>query len=416
MKTKAYYFILSGLLGCFSSAGQDFSTERYFVEVAARSGEDVDLLLRRFGMADYPCNAERFGQLNKTSADQILRDGKRYLLPIEIVTYNGKSIRTTLDISDWQTAKRIEKFNRLMQRQKLRDDDFVVSKELWVPWHELECPGEGSLRFEAQGSRSAPTKHPPAVSNPEPGTGKDRRTFQIFGPGYQKTPLLSQRLRGRIYYLISGHAGPDPGAQGKRAGHTLCEDEYAYDVTLRLHRLLLSHGAISYMIVRDPNDGIRDAAYLNCDQDEKVYGNLPIPRQQKERLLQRTDLINELTAKHTKAGQTNQTIIEIHVDSRGKSEKIDAFFYYRPDSDASLALAKKLHNKFRNKYQAAQGGRNYEGTVSERGLLTLVETTAKRAVYIELGNIQNDWDQQRIVLKNNRQAIANWLSQALLAE
>ncbi|MFZ4477301.1 MAG: N-acetylmuramoyl-L-alanine amidase, partial [Saprospiraceae bacterium] len=35
---------------------------------------------------------------------------------------------------------------------------------------------------------------------------------------------------------------------------------------------------------------------------------------------------------------------------------------------------------------------------------------------IELGNIKNDWDQQRLVLKNNRQAIANWLLESLLEE
>jgi N-acetylmuramoyl-L-alanine amidase len=37
-------------------------------------------------------------------------------------------------------------------------------------------------------------------------------------------------------------------------------------------------------------------------------------------------------------------------------------------------------------------------------------------VYIELANIQNDWDQQRLVLKNNRQAIANWICHALLTQ
>ena len=31
-------------------------------------------------------------------------------------------------------------------------------------------------------------------------------------------------------------------------------------------------------------------------------------------------------------------------------------------------------------------------------------------------NIRNDWDQQRLVLSNNRQAVANWLSQVLLSK
>lgn len=110
-------------------------------------------------------------------------------------------------------------------------------------------------------------------------SAKGNRCLPDFRPKYAKTPLASSRLKGKeVYYLISGHGGPDPGAQGKRAGHTLCEDEYAYDVTLRLLRLLISHGATAYMIVRDGNDGIRDENYLTCDKDEFVWGNLAIPR------------------------------------------------------------------------------------------------------------------------------------------
>jgi N-acetylmuramoyl-L-alanine amidase len=242
------------------------------------------------------------------------------------------------------------------------------------------------------------------------------RSFPIFGPSYKKTPLLNKNMQGQVFYLISGHGGPDVGAQGKRAGSTLCEDEYAYDVTLRLHRLLLSHGATSYMVVRDNNDGIRDDVILPCDKDEVVWGGESIPLDQKERLQQRTDLINSLTDMHHKAGQKNQTIIEIHVDSRSQEKKQDVFFYYRPGSEESLSLAQHIHKTFEAKYQKAQGGRGYSGTVTPRYLFTLKETFAKKAVYIELANIQNDWDQQRLVLRNNRQAIANWICHALLTQ
>jgi N-acetylmuramoyl-L-alanine amidase len=38
------------------------------------------------------------------------------------------------------------------------------------------------------------------------------------------------------------------------------------------------------------------------------------------------------------------------------------------------------------------------------------------AVYIELGNIRNGFDQQRIVLGSNRGALANWLLEGLLQQ
>ncbi|HNM27447.1 MAG TPA: N-acetylmuramoyl-L-alanine amidase, partial [Saprospiraceae bacterium] len=91
-------------------------------------------------------------------------------------------------------------------------------------------------------------------------------------------------------------------------------------------------------------------------------------------------------------------------------------FYHRPDSEPSARLAKKFHQTFLQKYLKVRGQQRYNGTVSPRGLFTLRETNAPVAVYIELGNIRNDWDQQRLVLKNNRQALANWLCEALLAK
>ena len=75
-------------------------------------------------------------------------------------------------------------------------------------------------------------------------------------------PLYSTRLRGRVYYIVGGHGGPDPVAVGVCYGKSLCEDEYAYDITLRTARNLMTHGATVYIITRDPNDGIRDEVSL----------------------------------------------------------------------------------------------------------------------------------------------------------
>ncbi|HND88452.1 MAG TPA: N-acetylmuramoyl-L-alanine amidase, partial [Saprospiraceae bacterium] len=318
--------------------------------------------------------------------------------------------RSSTGLKDWKAAKRVEAFNRESLERGLRPDDFVRSRKVWVPWHEISC--EENIQDPPPSKRNARHKAVPA----EPATGKDKRHFPIFGPKYAKTPLLSQRLKGRAYYLVSGHAGPDPGAQGKRAGHTLCEDEYAYDVTLRLLRLLLSHGATAYMIVRDPNDGIRDDAYLVCDKDEVVWGDLSIPVPQRERLQQRSELINQMTEQNIKAGIAEQTLVEIHVDSRSSDTETDVFFYYRPGSEPSKRLAQRIHRTFEQKYRSKQSQREYKGTVTERGLFMLTETLTMKAVYVELANIQNDWDQQRLVIANNRQALANWLCTALLAD
>lgn len=379
-----------------------------YLVVPARSGDDLPAFLQRYGLYDYECNITQFFEINGLKEDYRLKAGVSYKLPIEVTTYNGKSIRSTLGITDWRAAKRIEAYNKFALKEGLRTDDFMETKRLWVPWHELKCPSEGKVVVASASVESD-------NAGEENTLVKGSRSYAIFGKKYARTPFISQKLKGKVFYIVSGHGGPDPGAQGRRAGRTLCEDEYAYDVCLRLVRLLVSHGATVYPIVRDANDGIRDDAILLCDQDEKVWGDLVIPRDQKERLQQRCDVINGFTAKNAKAGE-NQTLIEIHVDSRSNSTKKDVFFYFRPGSEPSRKLALHMQNTFMQKYLKKRNQRGYEGSVSARNLYMLKETTTPKAVFIELGNIRNDWDQQRLVLKNNRQALANWLCDALISQ
>ena len=396
----------------------DNKIQEMYLTIIADAGETTTEVLERYELDGFVCNETHFYKINRLKKGVTLKSGTEYKLPILIVLYNGKSIRTTVNIEDWRAAKRIESFNREALRRNLREDDFVVSGDLWVPWHELHCPQKtapeelekkkvpvAASKFDAARIAKIPK---------EPTSGKNPRIFPIYGAAQQKTPLIGQQLQNKVFYIVAGHGGPDVGAQGHRGNKTLCEDEYAYDVALRLHRLLIERGALAYMIVRDPNDGIRDEAFLDCDKDEVAWGKRTIPLPQKERLQQRCDIINDFTEKYLKAGIADQTFVEIHVDSRSQNARTDVFFYFRPETGESEHLARHLQRIFSIKYQQAQGGRQFEGTVTPRYLYMLRETIVPKAVYIELGNIRNDWDQQRLVIRNNRQALANWIFEGLV--
>jgi N-acetylmuramoyl-L-alanine amidase len=235
----------------------------------------------------------------------------------------------------------------------------------------------------------------------------------LFGSARERVLVLDRQLQGAVFYLMSGHGGPDPGGVAERDGHVLCEDEYAYDVVLRLGRRLLEHGATVHFIIRDPNDGIRDERYLKPDQDEVCYPNQPIPANQLERLQQRVAAVNSLARQD--AGAAYRRCIEIHVDARRKSEDIDIFFYHQRGNDTGRRMAGTLLQTIRRKYQASQPGRGYQGFVSTRGLYTLNHIEVP-VVFIELGNIHNPRDQVRLLEPNNRQAMANWLCDGILRD
>jgi N-acetylmuramoyl-L-alanine amidase len=350
----------------------------------AKQGDGIKKILSRYHLDHSFCNEEKFLILNNLSPNSNLLLDKTYQLPILTIPFDGKSIRSTLGITAFDKAKEIESYNIKMHQAGLRDKAFQDDKKLWVPYHALNC-------------------NVPIPSN--------EKVFPIFGK-YESTPILSDILKGKIFYIISGHGGPDPGAQGVKNGNTLCEDEYAYDVGLRLCRKLIQEGAMSYMITRDGNDGIRDDEFLQCDKDETVWGGEKIPLGQRERLEQRIEIVKSLFEKNKSIAPNGQFLMEIHVDSRHSDQQVDLFLYHQVDNQISHQTANKIYQTFGEKYRQYRSNGIYKGTLSSRELYSL-KNAPMPAVYIELGNLRNTFDQQRFILPENRQALANWLFEGL---
>ena len=242
----------------------------------------------------------------------------------------------------------------------------------------------------------------------------EKRNYDIFGKDYKTVYIESRDLEGAVFYLISGHGGPDPGAVETYNGTLITEDEYAYDVTLRLARKLISQGALVYLITRDENDGIRDEKILPVDYDERLYPDKKIPRSQVYRLRQRIAVVNELYKKYSY--KPYQRIIETHVDSRSKGENIDVFFYYHEHSKYGKRLADNMQTTFKEKYARYQPNRKYYGTIEPRSSLYSLKYSQAPAVYIEIGNLKNTRDQRRILEWENRDAIAAWLADGIIRD
>lgn len=242
-------------------------------------------------------------------------------------------------------------------------------------------------------------------------TKKKKNHEPLFGKKLSTYSVTSNDLKGATFYLVSGHGGPDPGCIGKYKGKELHEDEYAYDIILRLGRGLMQRGATVHFIIRDAKDGIRETAILKNSKREKCMEQ-SIPLGQVERLQQRCTAINRL---FTKDKGTYKRAVFIHIDSRNRGKQTDVYFYHAPGSRYGKQLANQLRTTFDAKYDKHQPNRGFRGTVSERNLFVLRKTTPV-AVFMELGNIQNARDQQRLVIPNNRQALANWITEALTTD
>ena len=380
-------FIICLFLACVSLAN-----DTTYVTVKANVGETITHLLKTYRVQE-ACNLKKFYTQNHIGDDGFLTAGLSYELPVIVYKYNNKSIRSTIGNYDYQLAVRIQDYNDALFKAGIKSDDFRLNHELWVPFSYFRCASEL-------------IHHSDEIK-------EETQVFPIFGEKYQDVTIVDHALKGHVYYLVSGHGGPDPGAIGNYNGEQLCEDEYAYDVTVRLAKNLLEHGATVYLIIRDDNDGIRDDMVLEGDHDEKCWPNQRIPLNQVTRLQQRVQVINELYLEHKSLGAVVQKAIVVHVDSRSTKSRVDIFFYHYPGSQKGKSFAIQLHETVKGNYNKYRKGRGYGGQIKDRELYIL-KFSFPTAVFIELGNIRNAEDQKRFVVPRNRQVIADWLAEGVL--
>ena len=304
-------------------------------------------------------------------------------------TFNG----FTQENFKWVTVNKGEGFNAFLLRNQLNPAKYTTK---------FKSLNKG--RFTKSGHLIAGKKYKVPLKY-------STYNIPLFGKEFASVKQINNTLEGAVIHLVAGHGGPDPGAVGKVSGNKICEDEYAYDIVLRLGKELISRGAKVHFIIRDANDGIRNSEFLKPDKDEKCYPSQIIPKKQTPRLRQRAAAVNIL-AKKEKPG-TYQRLIVLHLDSRSKSNRTDVYFYHHSNSKKGKQLALTLQKKMKSKYAKHQPNRKYTGTVGSRRLYML-KTTTPPSVFVELGNINNYRDQIRFTKVDNRQALANWLCEGII--
>ncbi len=406
-----------------------FSATGNHAVAKVKKGENIEKLLKRYLLTPHNCNIESFCDINNIGNRKKILAGKTYKLPLLIMDFNGKNIRSSIGTRDLNLAKKVEKLNTDLLKAGIRDKNYKDNNKIWVPMAEFACDEDDKNSKTENATLVTERKSEEVVaelkseiknvteSKSITATELKRKGIKeihvpLMGEGYDIVHIEDFSLAGQVFYIISGHGGPDPGAMCTDCPSKMCEDEYAYDVSLRLARDLMQHGATVHMIVQDENDGIRDEQFLKCDNDELLMGKSTIPLSQKQRLRDRAATINRLYKKYKKQGVKVQKAIEIHVDSRSKEARQDVFFYYNKNNKSSKELAQTVQEVFESKYDRHQKERGYEGFVEDRGIY-MVRSVLPAMVFVELANIRNAADQKRLLINSNRQALANWLFEGL---
>lgn len=241
----------------------------------------------------------------------------------------------------------------------------------------------------------------------------------FFGGTADSFAARKGELSGMVVVIDPGHGGNDPGASGYFGNGRkvrVTEDEYCYDVALRLRRMLLAKGAIVKMTVADkkqtqPN-AKKPAEVIAADQAERFVLD-GSPAKAGKGLRKRVAYANLMKQKYPKH---KVVFISIHFDvlSDGGVEGVRII-----DSQSGCQLAQLLKAEF------ASGNRTVDGLDAlvrsgdkEHGLRNLYVLSAKNSikdkVLIELGNFKNAKDVWRIRDYHVRENYAQLITRALI--
>ncbi|QZT37151.1 N-acetylmuramoyl-L-alanine amidase [Halosquirtibacter xylanolyticus] len=312
-----------------------------------------------------------------------------------IIAKEGDGIYRILERNHLDPIKYKKKFIALNEKKMGKNEQVYAGVKYKLPLVETTKSSKPTL------VKSTAKSRPPLAI----------KKYKIFGSKYDTVHIRNNQLKGCVFYLVSGHGGPDPGAIETIENKMITEDEYAYDVTLRLGRELIRNGARVYIITRDPKDGIRDDKFLKNNSNELCYPNKKIPLNQRKRLRQRANAVNTLYKKNK--NYKYQRLLVLHVDAHLITTRIDLFFYYFKRSRTGKNMAYNMREIIRQKYDQYQPHRGYNGKVVSRDL-HMLSMTDPPTVFIELGNIKNSRDQKRLLQPGNRQLLAEWMVEGVI--
>ena len=368
------------------------------------------------------------GPLDKAFAYYRLKKGESLYSSV-IVRFTGRTLADDVNV----LAKKMLELNRIKNAHVIQ-----VNKELKIP---IEWISESFLIQD--------------VLETEPVVGKTDLPEEK--PDKIKEIIQPQNNQPLYVILDAGHGGIDPGATVKIGkGKHIFEDETVYDISLRVRDLLNQKHINTYPILSDPNQTKPIARLaVKKDEDEMILVN---PRYNIRSAVagvnMRVYLINHLYQKlitQKKIPKSNIILISIHGDAL-HSALSGATVYY-PDYRLRVPEFKKSNRVYRKRKEYQKSIRYYfkeginntksskkfgEGVIQSfrenklnvhksfavrgyyyrKGIRTLPAvlrySKVPVSVLVEVGNLNNKNDRNKLLKDTFRQQIAKSIAESVV--
>lgn len=220
-------------------------------------------------------------------------------------------------------------------------------------------------------------------------------------------------LYGKVVIIDPGHGGEDPGSSGIHSGKRVFEDEYNYDVALRIAKLVKQNGGLAFLTVVDPNQRTprdwKPQEVFPADYDERFASDGTRAVARTRGMQKRLALANQLLKKYPRH---RIAWISIHFDVVGRNAEIQGVRIINGNGDTlPIALQGAFGKRLREVAPVVGNGDRDHGI---RKLYVLSKANkVKSKVLIELGNFRNRTDLWRIRNPVVREAYARAIVEGL---
>lgn len=232
-------------------------------------------------------------------------------------------------------------------------------------------------------------------------------------------------LGGMVVVIDPGHGGEDPGSWGEFGqGVIIREDEYVFEVSCRLKKLVEELGGTAVLTTNDTkSDCVLDSRPQNeamvADANEHFVLDGSLVNADREGLAKRTELANRVLRENF---WRRIVFVSLHFDALG-SDAFEGVHFIAPEGadrriiellEASFRDGKRIQKKDGEEYRpVVKSGDATSGT--KRIYVLSPETNmVKERVLIELGNFSNGRDVWRIRDADVRQHYAELVTKALI--